>query len=88
MKVLRFLKLEEDDSIINSSAIISWRSLLLIVPFVTFTVCLNILHLKARYCFPASPLQKLFCSLSGKEEVGEGGIQSFVAKSLINRIPE
>ena len=87
MKVLRFLKLEEDDSIINSSAIISWRSLLLIVPFVTFTVCLNILHLKARYCFPASPLQKLFCSLSGKE-VGEGGIQSFVAKSLINRIPE
>ena len=52
MKVLRFLKLEEDDSIINSSAIISWRSLLLIVPFVTFPVCLNILHLKARYCFP------------------------------------
>ena len=38
MKVLRFLKLEEDDSIINSSAIISWRSLLLIVPFVTSLV--------------------------------------------------
>lgn len=46
MKVLRFLKLEEDDSIINSSAIISLRSFLLIVPFVTFTDCLNIAYLK------------------------------------------
>lgn len=51
MKALWFLKLEEDDSVISSSAIISLQSLLLIVPFVTFTVCLNIVCWKLNIVF-------------------------------------
>lgn len=85
--VLQFLKLEEEDSIINSSAIISLWPLVLTVPFVTFTVCLNTVRLKAPYCFPARTSQKPFWSTSGKEKV-EGGNPVLVGKSFISRIPE
>lgn len=82
MKVLRFLKLEEDDSIINSSAIISLPSFLLIVPFVTFTVCLNTLCLKARYCLPAKFFIETVLKLIRQRKSGRRENPVFCGKEL------